>query len=534
MNQIEVKRRRIEILSYVIGIITIWLLGRQLEDIGVAYIAVSMECLAFLWILLGNNITAALGRMLRSKNTRGQYKSTDKIKKSVLAFQAVLGAAGSILLFVCARPLSETILRMPHCTLILQLLSPAILLRSVSAVLLGYFLGEGTELAKVLSCVLRHIFILGFGLLFCGLFKSYGEKISRLLLQEQLPYVYGGAGFAVAISLSEVFIIVLLVVLYKISGRTYRGRSAEGSKAMDSFGKTIRVLYGHMGMEIVSQLLGLFPLLAGIIFYQKSVTDTLPAVELYGGYFGKYLMLLGVAILPLWALFLSSATKAAGCVRREEQRFARNIFHAGVHSSVVYALFTAALITGLSGQFAGLFGNIGLTEAENMLSGGALLIVFAVLSFYFSNLLVLLGKRFIVLGALGLYNIVFILSAMLMLYNGKLGIMALVYSGLLACGCYALTTGFFVGRQLRYGLKMLLVLAVPVAASCLLGLLCLLLGRVLTPHLGNGVTIIVCAVLGAMVYWALLLLLRNFKEQELENIPGGRVIRSMGEMLRVF
>ena len=81
---------------------------------------------------------------------------------------------------------------------------------------------------------------------------------------------------------------------------------------------------------------------------------------------------------------------------------------------------------------------------------------------------------------------------------------------------------------------MLLVLAVPVAASCLLGLLCLLLGRVLTPHLGNGVTIIVCAVLGAMVYWALLLLLRNFKEQELENIPGGRVIRSMGEMLRVF
>ena len=41
------------------------------------------------------------------------------------------------------------------------------------------------------------------------------------------------------------------------------------------------------------------------------------------------------------------------------------------------------------------------------------------------------------------------------------------------------------------------------------------------------------AVSGA-VYWVLLLLLRNFKEQELEAISGGRLIGMLGQLLRVY
>ena len=74
----------------------------------------------------------------------------------------------------------------------------------------------------------------------------------------------------------------------------------------------------------------------------------------------------------------------------------------------------------------------------------------------------------------------------------------------------------------------------PVAAACVAGLLGMLLGKVLTPHVGNLISLLVCLVISGALYWAGLLLLRNFREQELEVIPGGRFINALGQMLHVL
>ena len=57
------------------------------------------------------------------------------------------------------------------------------------------------------------------------------------------------------------------------------------------------------------------------------------------------------------------------------------------------------------------------------------------------------------------------------------------------------------------------------------GLLSFLLGRLLTPHLGETV----CALLGFaasfLLYWGILSALRNFKEQELAAAQAGPVLK---------
>ncbi|MDE5590301.1 MAG: hypothetical protein K2J60_14380, partial [Acetatifactor sp.] len=94
--------------------------------------------------------------------------------------------------------------------------------------------------------------------------------------------------------------------------------------------------------------------------------------------------------------------------------------------------------------------------------------------------------------------------------------------------------GMFAYRVFRQRMDWLYVLVVPTAAACVAGLVGLLIGKVLTPHLGNLVALIVCLILSAALYWAGLLLLRNFREQELEMIPGGKLLNALGQMLRVF
>ena len=94
--------------------------------------------------------------------------------------------------------------------------------------------------------------------------------------------------------------------------------------------------------------------------------------------------------------------------------------------------------------------------------------------------------------------------------------------------------GTFAYRQMRQQMDWLQVLIIPLAVACIAGILNMLLGKVLTPHLGNLFTLLVCLILSGALYWAGLLLLRNFREQELEVIPGGKWINSLGQMIHVM
>lgn len=116
----------------------------------------------------------------------------------------------------------------------------------------------------------------------------------------------------------------------------------------------------------------------------------------------------------------------------------------------------------------------------------------------------------------------------------KAGILALVYAGIMGSAVCCVLLGIITYKQLRVGDLWLQIFIIPAGAACITGVLCLLLARLISPHLGDAVTLIVCGALSAVVYWGLLLLARNFSEQELENIPGGKWIISFGQMLRLL
>ena len=52
--------------------------------------------------------------------------------------------------------------------------------------------------------------------------------------------------------------------------------------------------------------------------------------------------------------------------------------------------------------------------------------------------------------------------------------------------------------------------------------------------MGKVILLVICLAVSGTVYWAVLLLLRNFSEQELEHIPGGKLIFGLGQMLNIY
>lgn len=534
MNQAETKRRQVQAIATILALINLSVIARLTGYNGVTYVAVGLETYAIVYAAVSGGAADALARLLRLRNAKGQYRNAARIRRNVLLFQLALGVAGTAVALIAAEGIAENLFRVQYSSFILTILAPAVFLRSVSEVLLGYSRGRGEELPTAVVSILRQVFTLGFSLLFCRMLGNYGSKVSRLLVQENFASMYGGVGVAIAVTLSEVFVIIFLILMYKGSRHSAEKASQEGIRTTVSFPESVKLLCANRGAKVGIQLLAMLSLPLGFIFLQKASGGSNGIAVEYGVYAAGYGVICGIMVAMIMVMAIPIYSRAAGLIRREEHRFARTVFQSGVHIIVVHAGFMTVFLGVMAGQAAAVMCSGQTETAEKMFCGGSSVILFAALSLYFSRMLILTGKKYFVMVALAAADVVYAVTVTVSLNTGKTGILSLIYGGVAGSAVLCIVLGTLTYRQLRQRVDWLQVLIVPVAAACVAGLLGMLLGKVLTPHVGNLISLLVCLVISGALYWAGLLLLRNFREQELEVIPGGRFINALGQMLHVL
>lgn len=534
MNQNEVKRRKIQGFADIISLITILIAGRIVKANGITYLAAAFLAFSFLWMCFGGNTADTLGALLRSRNIKGQYKNAAKMRRSIMILQMFTGLTGTALLFLGANVIGVKLFSVQYSVFLIMLLSPAMFLRSISVVLMGFCQGEGSEFPSAAASVLRQVFILVFSLIFCRSLGKYGENVGRLLVQGNFAAMYAAAGIAIAVNVSEVLVILFLLVIRRVNRHFGKIDSPEGMRSIDSFVGAVRSFTVNRAPHFVIRLLVLLPVVVGLLLFQKStVNQEMGSLE-FGVYFGKYLVYCLICILFIEGVSLPVCSRTVISLRKEEQRFARVVFQSGVHITAIHSLFLAVFLSVMASQAANVFDSGNVQTAQMLLQGGSLIIPCIALSVYFGRFLILTGKKFLVAAVLVISDVVHILCLVLFLKVWKVGILALIYGGIMGWAVCCILLGVTTYRQLRISNLWFQTFIVPVGAVCVTGLLCMLLSKLIGPHLGDIVTMIVCGLVSAIIYWAILLLSRNFREQELECIPGGRVIATLGQMLRVF
>ena len=532
MNQAEAKRRQAEAFSDILMFVTIYVLGGLTGDNGITYTAVAVQACTLFWIMISGSLSDALGKLLRARKNKGQYRNIARMRGSAMLFVLVLGLAGSLVLAALSGVVADKLFRIPYSRLILLAMSPVVALRSVSSVLEGYFQGEGAELPRPIAGILRQVFLLGFGILFCHLVGGYGDKVSSLLRQENFSAMYGGLGIALAVSLSELLVVLLLGLIYKGSRRFERKAKQEGMYATDSHWDCARYLYSARWPQCLTGLCAFLPFVLGLVFVgRKGEAGGQMAVE-YGLYVGKYLVACGIAAAALTIFIVPIIARIFQCFKREENRFARTVFQCGVHFGLVHGIFLTVFVAVLGEQIVDFLHPVNEQMVAEMLQRGSALILLAPLCVYFARILHSMGKRYLVLAAVCGTDVIFVMTVLLSM--GKAGILSLVYGGLAGAGLLCALLGVLAYRQMRVRPDWLGVFAVPLGAGGVAGLMILLIRKAFSAHLGSLAILITAFLAAGLVYWIMLLLLRNFKEQELEAVPGGNLISKLGQLLKVF
>lgn len=534
MNQAEVRRRQAQAVSTVLALITLMAAARLAGYNGAAYVAAAVEIYALVCIVVSGGVSNVLGRILRLRGAKGQYRNAAVMRRNALILQAAAGFLGTAVLFLWAEEIAVGLLKTQYSSAILMILAPAVLLRSLSSLLAGYSRGAGIELPVAAVEILRQVFIFAFSMIFSKMLGTYGGKVSRLLAHENFTSMYGGIGIAIAVTLSEALAALFLLLIYRISKRSERRNFQEGMRVTDSLFDSIRIISVNRGAQAGMLLLAVLSAPLGMMFWQKAGSSSDAAALEYGLYLAGYGAVCGIAVGLVWLSLLPMCANTVNLLRKEESRFARNMFQSGVHVGVVQGAFWAVFAIVMSEQLGAVFGGEQAALAAKMFRDGGIIVLPLALSLYFARLLILTGKKYIVMGAAAAADLVYIVMVTVLLGTGKTGSLSLVYGGLMAGGILCILLGVFTYRVFRQRMDWLYVLAVPAGAAGVAGFTAMLLGKVLTPHLGNPVTVILCLAVAGALYWTGLLLFRNFREQELEVVPGGKLLIALGQLLRVL
>lgn len=282
-KQFEVKRKQIEYISMFFEIVILWCIAHRLGMEGTGFLTVALSVYLVLWIVLAESFADSIGRMIRVRKSKGQYMSVLRVRRMAVLWQSCVGMIGTVCMLAVGTFFTEPLYHSVYSKLLIWLLAPLVLFRAMSALLIGFNQGEGTELPAVVTAVLRPVAAYGLGIVFSEVFQNYGEKISLLLKQERYTSMYAGAGWCLAMSMTELAIVLFNLLAYFGARRMKRGQETESMRSKDSFSGFLGALYGNCGNKILVRLLEMLPAVVGMTIYYYREENNVAAS--YGSYF---------------------------------------------------------------------------------------------------------------------------------------------------------------------------------------------------------------------------------------------------------
>lgn len=531
MKQLEVKRRQIEYLAMALNIVLFLAIERKLGLEGSGFFLVPLMIFAMFWSFVGENVPDVLGKLIRVRRAKGQYRSVRKIRLYSMICQVFTGVIGTVLMLTFGSFLANNVYNCPYAGLMVWILSPLLFLRGMSQLLLGYCQGEGFELPAVSSCLLRPIVIYAFGTILGSRTGEYGAKVSALLKAEKYSSMYVGAGWCLAIVMAELFVILVLFIAFLGTRRMKKESEAESMRASVSLQGYAAASFRNVIFRALICFSELFPAAIGMMIFYHKTKDSAPLS--YGTYFVGYFAvcilfyrLLNAVAVPFWG-------KVSSFYKRDEVRLGRVCFQGGIHLILGLGSILAACIAAMPAQIGGLAGFTSPNVVKIVLQGGAW-IAFAALGFYFARMLMRFGKNLLVIGIGVLSNVVFVMIYLILWSDEKMALLSLTYACLISAAVYAVLLGAITVQLMGGRFQWVKVVLLPVGIAIAIGILQALCVKFLGEHLEGPYIVVFIGGIGFFAYWCILLLLRNFGEEELSVIPFGNILLSIGKLISAF
>ena len=527
MNQTEIYRFQTKLFTSIIAIINIFVFSKMLGTYGTSFMLMVYGFFLIVYYLIAGSILNCYGKMLRSRITKSQYKNAKVLSDRTLILVIPLALLSIFIILFGAEEISRRLLSNEYCKIVLMIFAPIIFTRSISSFLEAKLRGDGIFVAEVASSITRQLSALLLGVFFIGKYNEYGAKISDLYMRNEYTGMYGAFGVGIAYLVAELIVICMLTAFSFLYRYKNSKSDLDGLKQVDKNSTIYKKLLGYgMSDYLLVFLFGFFVIFSCYVLKGN--------YEEYNIINGIYCMIICLLIFIFLITILQVTGKAISFERKNDRKGFRNYVLVGLHFSFSNSVFWTFYLVVLSSQISVLFLKEEMTLLSESLVKGSSLVVLLSTNIYLTFVLYEIGRRLISF-VIWLASDVLMIVAYIIFLNGKMSITdSLIFSfiiGLLAC---FIALNFIYIYFLKIPIYIIQIYIVPIFSAALSALVVIPLRILLYPHVGCVLCIITCGVLAYVIHWTLLLVLRNYREQDFKHILFGKIIRAYGQLLRVF
>ncbi len=510
-------------------------LGRLIGDNGIAYFSAANEIYLAVAGAISYGLSEAAAILVRYRVRRQQPKSAEKVLSGALLLGGAAGMLITLLLIFLGTPLMDGVFHMPLAQMAVSLMAPAILFSVLTGAFRGYFQGNGSKVPAMHSQILQVIFLFAGGMIGGAVLHGYGLKVSAFLQNEDYAGAYGAMGASIGLLLASVlcFLHVLaLFFIYRNSARKQMGR--EQQRNQDTRLQVFRMLIGTGALYALYWFCfqGM-PLLDQYLFFSMTASSQDKIVQ-WGQYYGRCMVIIGIVSCLIHLLCLMPVRRIMTSLERQENRIANEKLGILIHQCAVITVPTAVLLAVLAENILDLLFLENQKQTVQVLQIGSITVVFYVFAAVFMEMLLKGRKMKYVTGMGAIAFLLHGLTAVLLLTTVKMGITGIAVSVVLFYGAVAVMGFLLISRTFQYRQEWIKSFAVTLIAAAVSGVAAMLLNRVFVPLLGTAVSMVICILVSVILYILLLLVMRAFQEEELEEMSGGRALLMLARLLHLL
>lgn len=515
MNKMDARRKQILSLIYMVGLLLFCFLFHELGAKAGGYLTVITLILLFFYLPFFAFLPVAIEKPLRARLSKGQIKNANGLWKVVISYSFFISIILAILMATLAPDFLSNTLNLQYIGFCLPYLAPAFFFLAISRALCMYFQGKGSGLQTVIAAALMIIFSVVFSAIIGRPMAEYGQKVANLLGNVNFKEQYLMVGISLGIGVGALITFIFLIFAYFISSKE-SGRNRHSIRLTEHTGDSIRIFVVSFFPYFLSTIMMLLPVALSFVMCFEKYEDTNITLLTLGKLATKQYIPCGALLLGILSFLVFIVAQITTWIKQEEIRQAR----AGFKIGLVWILILIGFIT------------VSFVILDMWLIG--LLFFGLVLAYFFSSILWQSNKRKSVLISMFLSMVAsmsssFLLSGMALELQFIISLPLIIQIGMLV-----ICTSFFIVKHFRFVPDVAQGFMFPILSSAISGVIMYILTMVLSNLNKDIFSQAIILFIGFMCHLIMCMVLQCGNDNEILNLPGGRLWLTIGNRLHLF
>lgn len=519
-------------ISRVIGLLYRSPLHRVIGDLGMGYYNTAFNFYNIVLMISSYSIPAAISKVIAQKLALKEYRAAHKMFVCALGYVLAVGGVASLILFFGAGLFVE-----PEVIPVLRAFAPTIFVYGILGVLRGYFQAHKSMAQTSVSQILEQIAnaIVSVGAAYLLIRSSFAAmEVPADREGKVLWGTKGAVGSAMGTGAGVLTALLFMLGMYALNkGLIHKRVRSDVHEDADSYGDILKTITLVVTPFILSTAVYQLSSTVNNILYTRALPalkelDTVDIHSRWGVFSGQSQTISNIPVAFASAMAVAMLPAVAQLTAAKKIGEARAKVGLAVKTTMIISIPCAVGLFALARPVTALlFKNTQESEdlATGLLMALAVSVVFYSLSTLNSQILQGLGRLNAPIINAGLSLMLQSAVAVLLLFCTGLDLYAIAIANIVYSGFMCILNQISVRKAIGYRQEIVSTFLIPLLASAFMGAAAWAVYEALLMLTKSPrISVIPAILIGAVIYFALLILFRGVSEEELRSFPKGHLL----------